>query len=483
MGLDFGKSSGPAIPDPSVQAAQNAETARLQANLNRVNTTTPYGTVAWTNNGDRWTQNISLDPAQQQMLNAQTSIGNTALTAAQGRVAQGAANMGQAFDMSGLPSMVSGIDTGQLPDLVSQVSTGPVYNSFADAGPLARQIDTAGLQQIPGLNDFSAERQRVEDALYSRATSRLDPRFQQAQTDLETQLANQGIARGSEAYTKAMDDFSRQRTDAYSSAMNDAILAGGQEQSRLFGQGLSARQQGFGEGLANTSLWNQSQQQAYEQAQGRAGFANAAQQQLFGQGLTNANLTNAARSQFFNEGLSNAALQNTARQNMLNERSWLRNLPLQEAQMLMGMGQVRGPEYQGAAPVGVQPTDVQGPALAQWNAANQANMNATSNLFGLAGALGAAQIYKSDENAKEGVEDIDDDALLNALMGMDVKRWRYKPDAEPGDRMPHIGPMAQDFRRVTGLGDGRSIHMADMSGLLMGAVQALAKKVDALEAA
>ncbi len=54
------------------------------------------------------------------------------------------------------------------------------------------------------------------------AAKLLDPQWQQRQSALETQLANQGVQQGSEAYTNAQRDFGMQRDNAY----NSALLAG-----------------------------------------------------------------------------------------------------------------------------------------------------------------------------------------------------------------------------------------------------------------
>lgn len=535
--MSKGGSSAPAAPDPTVtaqaQATANAEAARLQASLNRVNQITPLGMSAWTSNGDTWTNQISLSPAQQAMLNSQQGLQQTALNTATNQFGRAASSLSTPFSTAGAPSMVSGIDTSGLPSMVGGVNAGAVTNAFADAGPLAREVQTYnlpgldvgvpelslnfnGLQQLPGLNDFGGERQRVEDALYARSTSRLDPQWQQQETAMRTRLANQGIAEGSAAYSKAMDDFSRARNDAYSTARNDAILAGGAEQGRLFGQGLAGRQQGvnevttagnfanaagaqgfgqasqarqqlFGEGLGNTALWNQTQQQAYDQALGRAGFNNTAQAQLFGQGLSNANLQNASRAQLFNEASANATMQNNARSNWIQEQAYLRNLPLQETAALLGMGNVSMPQFGAAPQVGVQAADVTGPVydsykgnLAAWQSGQNQAGNMWGNLAGLTGALGSAYLMRSDENAKEGRRPEDPDKLLAALLRMPVERWKYLPEEMPDDQAEHVGPMAQAFREATGLGDGRTIHMADAIGTLIGGVQALARKVDAL---
>ena len=93
----------------------------------------------------------------------------------------------------------------------------------------------------------AAARQQTIDAINSQYASRLDPQFADAQTALETQLANQGIGVGSDAYTKAMESQNRSRNDAYQSAMNAAITGGGAEQSRLFGLQGNARERAIQE--------------------------------------------------------------------------------------------------------------------------------------------------------------------------------------------------------------------------------------------
>jgi hypothetical protein len=73
----------------------------------------------------------------------------------------------------------------------------------------------------------------VSDAVYGQYTSRLDPQFERDQAALETQLANQGITRGSEAFNDAMTQFGNRKTDAYGAARRDATTAGSAERSSL----------------------------------------------------------------------------------------------------------------------------------------------------------------------------------------------------------------------------------------------------------
>jgi hypothetical protein len=98
-----------------------------------------------------------------------------------------------------------------------------------------------------GAPDFSGDRQRTEDALYGRATSRLDPQYQDRERQLTSRLENQGITQGSTAYQRAMDDFGRERRSAYDEARTSSILGGGAEQSRMFDLSDRQRAREFGE--------------------------------------------------------------------------------------------------------------------------------------------------------------------------------------------------------------------------------------------
>ena len=78
-------------------------------------------------------------------------------------------------------------------------------------------------------------RQRAEDALFSRLSSRLDPMWADREQAMNAQLVNQGLAPGSAAYSATQGEFNRGRNDAYQAAMDQSILGGGQEAQRQFG--------------------------------------------------------------------------------------------------------------------------------------------------------------------------------------------------------------------------------------------------------
>ncbi len=60
---------------------------------------------------------------------------------------------------------------------------------------------------------------------------------------------------------------------------------------------------------------------------------------------------------------------------------------------------------------------------------------------------------------------------LEQMAKLDIGMWNYKP--ELGDPDTHIGPMAEDFQRLFGVGDGRHIRFIDVLGVLMKTVKEL----------
>lgn len=208
-------------------------------------------------------------------------------------------------------------------------SGGNINYGYGSGGQIQGQMDYSGLQDIPGLGDFGGEAKRAQEAVYGQATSRLDPQFEQQQRQLATQLAGKGVSENSEAYRRAMDQFSRQKTDAYNQANYSSIAAGGQEQSRLFGLAMGARQQGAGERQFAGQFANQAQQQGEQQAYNRSMFGNTAQQQAEAQAAARGAFANqsqqqrfgqeATRGQFANQAQSQAEQQNAARAGFSNE--------------------------------------------------------------------------------------------------------------------------------------------------------------------
>lgn len=80
----------------------------------------------------------------------------------------------------------------------------------------------------------------------------------------------------------------------------------------------------------------------------------------------------------------------------------------------------------------------------------------------------------SSRTLKTDIEALDERAVLEQVLDLPVAQWRYRDDAE--ERV-HIGPMAEDFQAVFGLGDGRNIPLSDLGGVTLAAVQGLYREL------
>lgn len=81
----------------------------------------------------------------------------------------------------------------------------------------------------------------------------------------------------------------------------------------------------------------------------------------------------------------------------------------------------------------------------------------------------------SDRNSKENFRPLDHKALLQKIAKLDITEWNFKYEAAA---VRHIGPMAQDFHSVFGLGEREDrIAPLDTSGVALAAVQGLQKEL------
>lgn len=95
------------------------------------------------------------------------------------------------------------------------------------------------------------------------------------------------------------------------------------------------------------------------------------------------------------------------------------------------------------------------------------------------GTLAGFAMMSSDENVKKDRRPAR--GILKAVREMPADRWKYKDDAPHADGgQEHIGPMAQDFAKATGTGDGKRINVVDAIGVGMAAIQELDRKVTRL---
>ncbi|WP_351009437.1 tail fiber domain-containing protein [Shewanella sp. S1-58-MNA-CIBAN-0166] len=81
-------------------------------------------------------------------------------------------------------------------------------------------------------------------------------------------------------------------------------------------------------------------------------------------------------------------------------------------------------------------------------------------------------LLTSDVNKKENFQTINGTEILGAISKLAISKWNYKSQSASEQ---HIGPMAQDFYKLFGLGgnDDKHISAIDSAGISLAAIQAL----------
>jgi trimeric autotransporter adhesin len=96
-------------------------------------------------------------------------------------------------------------------------------------------------------------------------------------------------------------------------------------------------------------------------------------------------------------------------------------------------------------------------------------------------AGGGAWTTISDSTKKENIREVDYMDILNKVNQLEVSEWNYK--SQKSD-IRHIGPMAQDFYEIFGIGESdTTITTIDIDGVNLAALKALLEKSNGLEEA
>lgn len=377
-----------------------------------------------------------LTPEQQAILGQQNVAGLNLATLAATQSGKLNDILGRTLDLSGAPTAGT---AGQYQNLATSFGdAGPITNSIAGAGDIQRSLGDAGDITNSYNTDFSADRQRVEDALMAR----LQPSLDKNRSSQAAQLAAQGIKLGSQAYGASQDDISRAENDA----RYGAILNAGQEQSRLVGLEANraafqnaAQAQKYGQLLNTGQFANSAQAQQYGQNANDAQFANSAQAQNYGQLLDRANFGNSATqgnnaisTQKFNE-------QNALRNQWLTEQYAQRNQPINEISSLLAGAQVQSPNFVNTNMPSIPTTDVAG--ITQQDYANRmgAYQQNQASIGGLLGGLGSL-FSLSDERAKKDIKPVG--KLLDKT---NVYEYRYKGQGASSPKS--VGVLAQEVEK------------------------------------
>lgn len=444
-----GSSSPPAPPNPvdtaRASTSTNVATSIANAFLNNTNQITPEGELRY----DVTSQYDWHDP----YTGLNVSIPN--FTASQIRSPQSQAiedqNMAAKFNLAGMANaqsaklsqhLASNIDLGSAPgagDPSKIAGVGQAATTFGDAGQQVGTLGNAGdiTRSYGPADNFSADRSRVEEALYGR----LNPQLSRERSNVEQRLQDQGIRYGSQAYTSAMDDYNRQANDLRLGVTQTA----GQEQQRM--NDMAAQRAGFE---------NAAQQQQYQQLLSSGTFANQAQRDTFQQQAARGEFANAGLAQQLAQQQTAFNAQNMARNQYMNEQYAARNQPINEISSLLSGTQINNPNFVNTPNNQIPTTDVAGLINTRFSQdmdiykQESANQNALmGGIFGLAGGLMKGGMgMMSDVREKENITPMatvfaaDDKGDAKELP---IYEYSYKQD--PASTR-HVGPMAQDVEKI-----------------------------------
>jgi len=358
---------------------------------------------------------------------------------------------GEAMDWSQLGQMGGIPQAGQYnaPTLQTGIGQENLQRNIGQTD-VQGQLNSQGLQNVDSSQRYN---QAAGDALYGRATSRLDPQWEQWSEQREVQLRNQGLRTGDQAYDRAMTTMNQNRTDAYQQAGFGADIGAGAEASRMYGMDMGLRGQQFGERTGMGQFANQAAGQQFGQGLQAGQFANQVSGQQFGQGLQAGQFGNQAMQNQYNMGLRGGGqqfgeemqqsnLQSQQRQQQIAEQMQQRGQSLNEMTAIMQGQQVGMPSMPNFQTAGAaQPTDYLGAANMQYQGAlDQYGMQSANNqaLMGNIGSLAGGAMGFSDRRLKRDIKPV---GVWNNIK---FYIWTYVW-GEQG-----FGVMADEVRHITG---------------------------------
>lgn len=344
----------PAAAQVQAQSSQNLNEAQTVANRPDINT--PFGSQTWGQKSaidpvtgqpvGKWTQNTTLTPELQAALTAQQGI-----TAGQAGLAKSL--LGQEVKQEQTP-----IDFNAMMGIAPTpgVSGTPTPSDIAAApGATTTSMDPA-----------SVYNQKASDAAFGMFKNYNQPLMEQAKSQLDTQLQNQGLKKGDAAYDTAMRNLENQQNMATLQAENQSVLTGANVGAQQQARDLATQEQKFGQGLAG------------------AQYQTGANQAKFGQELS-------AGQQGFGQRLAAAQYQSTAAGQQIAQEMQKRGFTLNQINAILGGNQIGLPPTPSFATAGAgQPIQALAAASEQGQANNAAFSAQQQGTAGLEAGAGSA---------------------------------------------------------------------------------------------
>jgi len=438
-----GKGSAPPPPNyaaaAEAQGASSMEQTKYQTQANRPNIVTPWGSQTWSGGEDNnWTQTTNVDAQSKAALDSQmamqrgrSDIANNLMPQAQESINK-PINYDQMAQFGKTPEASNFEHMGQAPQLKTQLDSSGVP-------ALPGQFSASGIPAMPSYD--SAFVQNIKN----QALDFMRPDAERQQSALDSKLANQGIAAGSNAYDSAQRRFGDQQARDKYQALNTAMSQGNQ----MYANQMTANHQGFNQ-ASNTFANNMGlNNQGFNQNLAAFNFGNSAQQAQNAMNMGNSTFNNQTMQNDFAQQQNISNQQNTLRQQQIAEAQMRQLQPLNNINALMTgqqVGMPNMPAFNTAS--AAQPTqylnaaNMQGQVQMQQQQMNNASSNSMlGGAMGLAGQLGAGYMAGpmafSDRRLKVDAKKIGKHGTLN------IYRYRYA-----GSSDEHVGFMADEVKKV-----------------------------------
>lgn len=254
------KPDAPASPDyvgaANATSQGSVQAAIANALLNRSNQSTPIGSQTWEQTGTTTIPGTGTAATEGHWEDVPASGGGQPGTSVGGLGSAtwggspvfpvGTGGSGRRW-VPGTPASADYKAGTSIPQFSSKITLSPQEQAIFDQNQALRTRLTGAASDalstpfdLSGLpSDYN---KTVADAMYNRSTSMLDPQWDQTETRRRNSLLNSGFSVGDTGYTKAYQDFDRNKSAAYGDARDRATLLGAQ-------QGQQDRQQAINEML------------------------------------------------------------------------------------------------------------------------------------------------------------------------------------------------------------------------------------------
>lgn len=366
------------------------------------------------------------------------------------------------------------------------------------SGSLGRILD-ANAEDEPDVARIK-NRGNIGKNIFNRTARTLQPEMEKQEERLLTNLQNRGLPVGSEAFNEAYGEQTERTQETLARLAMDSDIAAGQEQNRLFGLEDAQRRSFIGElGFAGQEQGRLYGLDADERNSMQRELAVAGQEQgrLFGLDAAERDnmqreLAMAGQEQGRLFGMDASMRQNYLAEMDFSGREQGRQFNLDSAERSGSISELVAAMGGGYNPPNSVPqgsgANINYSGMVQnkynadlnaWNAKQEQSMGAMQT----AGSL-ASLLFKSTVTSKEVLGPVSPAMAGQVVSNLPVYQWKYLEGEQPqGDHGGlHIGPMAEQFQKVTGLGASSHIDAIDYMGLLLAGLQSALQRIHLLEA-